>query len=563
MATNPISVHAWRRGAQTADAAARSSCPAQRERSGAISLLLEEVTRTKGDQAAFVDAEAGTEVTWAEVAAAAELWCERFGSREPRRSEASAPGAGAEAGRPVVGLRIAAPDVFCREYLAAIAGGVCIVPIDPRCTQAELDSYAASFRLTHLLSDGAEMLDLDAVRRSRHQGPPTSPDPASARGGSDCDAIVALGGLADSLDLLPEPAAVLSRTSGSSGKPKLVPLTERQLVAVAARVVDDERLSGADRAYVGLPLFDVDSQIAILAALISGSSLAAQEAFSPSGFWQHVEAVGATWLSLSPAMIARLAEVPGPSEHVRRHVRFARSSLEGLPHATHSRFWMLTGISVLESYTMTEAAGQVTANPVRVAERRPGSVGVPAGTRVRIVDDAGGEAARGQSGHIEIQGVGVITSYLPEGRLGPLIEACDADGWLRTGDMGWMDDCGYLFLSGQVDDVIEQADARLYPREIEDVLVSVLGVVEAAVVGRPVPTGGELPVAFVGTGRALEPQSDQSLRQRIADACEVKLERAKRPFEVVVVESLPFGPTGKVARRELRKVLHGSLSGAA
>lgn len=562
MATNPISVYPSRRDARAG--ATGHVCPSQRERSGAISLLLEEVTRTKGDQAAFVNAEGGTEVTWSEVAAAAVIWEERFGRREPGPHRASAPGAGAGAGRPVVGLRIAAPDVFCREYLAAMAAGVCIVPIDPHCTQSELDRYAASFRLTHLLSDGAEVLDLDAARQPRPRRSAAVTDPAGAHAsGPEREAMVAFGGLPDSLDLLPEPAAVLSRTSGSTGKPKLVPLTERQLVAVAARVVDDERLSGTDRGYVGLPLFDVDSQIAILATLISGGSLAAQEEFSPAGFWQHVEVSGATWLSLSPGMIARLTEVPGPSEQVSRQVRFARSSLEGLAHATHSRFWMLTGISVLETYTMTEAAGQVTANPVRVAERRPGSVGLPAGTRVRIVDDAGREGAQGQTGHIEIQGVGVITSYLPEGRLGSLIEACDADGWLGTGDIGWMDDAGYLFLAGQVDDVIEQAGAKLYPREIEDVLVSVLGVVEAAVVGRPGPAGCELPVAFVGTGRALEPQSDQSLRQRVADACEVKLERVKRPFEIVVVESLPFGPTGKVARRELRKVLHAPLSGAA
>jgi len=563
MATNPISVYTGTQDPPASQIPLREPCPAQRERSGAISLLLDEVTRTKGDHAAFVNAEAGTEVTWADVAAAAELWKERFGYPAPQGRGGRAAGAPPEVGRPVVGLRIAAPDVFCREYLAAVAAGVCIVPVDPHCTQLELDRYAASFRLTHLLSDGAEVLDLDAARQLCARKSPPSGDSSSHPSGSERDAIVALGGLTDALDLLPEPAAVLSRTSGSSGMPKLVPLTERQLVAVAARVVEDERLAGTDRGFVALPLFDVDSQVAILATLISGSSLAGQNGFEPDSFWQHVEASGATWLSLSPAMIARLTEVPGPSEGVRRHVRFARSGLEGLAHATHSRFWMLTGISVLETYTMTEAAGHVTANPLRVTERRPGSVGLPAGTSVRIVDEAGRPVATGQTGRIEIKGVGVITSYLPEGRLGSLIEACDADGWLGTGDIGWLDGAGYLFLAGQVDDVIEQADGKLYPREIEDVLVSVLGVVEAAVVGRPVAAGGELPVAFVGTGKRLEPQSDHSLRQRIADACDVKLERAKRPFEIFVVESLPFGPTGKVVRRELRKVLHGPLSGAA
>ncbi len=172
---------------------------------------------------------------------------------------------------------------------------------------------------------------------------------------------------------------------------------------------------------------------------------------------------------------------------------------------------------------MTEAAGQVAANPLP-AGRPPAGLGRPAGrhggTGRREPGDVFGP---GQPGHVEVQGVGVITSYLPEGRLGPLIEACDADGWLRTGDVGWLDEAGYLFLAGQVDDVIEQAESRLYPREIEDVLVSVLGVVEAAVVGRPVPAGGELPVAFIATGRHPEAGADESLRQRIADACAAKL----------------------------------------
>ena len=180
-----------------------------------------------------------------------------------------------------------------------------------------------------------------------------------------------------------------------------------------------------------------------------------------------------------------------------------------------------------------------------------------------MVNDAGVVVSPGETGIVEIQGVGVIASYLPEGRLGPLIDACSSDGWFGTGDVGWLDEAGYLYLAGQLDDVIEQPEAKLYPREIEDVLVSVLGVVEAAVVGRPGPSGGELPVAFIGTGKRLEAQSDQSLRQRIEEACSAKLARAKRPFEIVLSESLPFGPTGKVARRELRKVLHSHLSGAA
>ena len=165
MATNPISVHTGAQDAPASGYPLREPCPAQRERSGAISLLLAEVTRTQGDRAAFVNADAGTEVTWADVAAAAELWKERFGYPAPQGRGGQAAGARPEVGRPVVGLRIAAPDVFCREYLAAVAAGVCIVPVDPRCTQGELDRYAASFRLTHLLSDGAEVLDLGAARQ--------------------------------------------------------------------------------------------------------------------------------------------------------------------------------------------------------------------------------------------------------------------------------------------------------------------------------------------------------------------------------------------------------------
>jgi acyl-CoA synthetase (AMP-forming)/AMP-acid ligase II len=203
---------------------------------------------------------------------------------------------------------------------------------------------------------------------------------------------------------------------------------------------------------------------------------------------------------------------------------------------------------VLETYGMTEAASQVTANPLDPGARRPGSAGQPDGQELRVADDAGHRAAPGETGAIQIRGGSVITHYLtPDGGLR---DARDAAGWLVTGDVGHVDDRGFVFLTGRADDVINCGGEKIYPREIEDLLRTHPGVTEAVVVGRRDDVLGECPVAYV-TGR--EGFAPAELAAGLMRRCETQLGRSRRPRRLVVVDRVPTGPTGKVSRRLIQR----------
>jgi acyl-CoA synthetase (AMP-forming)/AMP-acid ligase II len=232
-----------------------------------------------------------------------------------------------------------------------------------------------------------------------------------------------------------------------------------------------------------------------------------------------------------------------PSE--RPAVRFVRSASAPLPQAALERFEAAFGIPVVETYGMTEAASMITANPVD-GPRKAGSAGLPAGTEVRVVSLDGSAAEPGQLGRVQIRGKGVIRRYAEGGRPG----AIDLDGWLDTGDLGYLDSDGYLFLAGRSDDVINRGGEKIYPREIEEILLAQPGVRGAVVVGVRDEVLGERVVAYVIPNDGwLDHQVETELRA----VCEKQLPRHKQPSAFRLVDQLPLGPTGKVARYRLRE----------
>jgi len=332
-------------------------------------------------------------------------------------------------------------------------------------------------------------------------------------------------------------AALLMTSSGTTGPPKTIPLTERQLLYVAGQVAAHHQLGAGDRGYCPLPLFHINAiVVGVLSTLVAGSSLVLDGRFSARSCWETVDGHGATWLNLVPAIIGILADAPadGPAAapgRSRPAVRFARSASAPLPPATAERFQRRFGISVLETYGMTEAASQIAANPLDPASRRPGSVGRPVGVEVRIVD-----------GNVEIRGPSVSGHH---------------DTWLRTGDLGRLDEDGFLYLTGRAGDVINRAGEKVFPREVEEVLLEDRRVRAAVVVGRPHTVLGEEPVAFVVVDAT--PRERAELVEALARRCGRALSPFKRPAEITVAETLPAGPTGKVRRAELRRL---ALEGA-
>jgi acyl-CoA synthetase (AMP-forming)/AMP-acid ligase II len=231
--------------------------------------------------------------------------------------------------------------------------------------------------------------------------------------------------------------------------------------------------------------------VGLLATLRAGAYLAVDRKFSRRGFWELIAERGITWINAVPAIISILAmDPPAPRP---AGVRFVRSASAPLPRAALGRFESQTGVPVIETYGMTEAASMITANPLDA--RKPGSAGRPAGSEVRIEAPGGipAPATPGEIGRVRIRGGGVIRAYASGGRPG----AIDADGWLDTGDLGYLDADGYLFLVGRSDDVINRGGEKIYPREIEEVLLAQPGVRTAAVIGAADEVLGERPVAYV------------------------------------------------------------------
>ncbi len=335
-------------------------------------------------------------------------------------------------------------------------------------------------------------------------------------------------------------------TSGTTGTPKGILLRDEQLAHVASTVVDWHKLTKDDRGYCSLPLFHVNAEVVgVLATLRAGGYLAVDRKFSRRGFWERMTERQITWINAVPAIISILAMDP-PAEPPAT-LRFVRSASAPLPLAALEKFENGLGVPVIETYGMTEAASMITANPLD-GPRKAGSAGLPAASQVRIAMPEGAPAGPGEIGRVAIRGAGTITAYASGGRPG----AIDADGWLDTGDLGYLDDEGYLFLVGRSDDVINRGGEKIYPREIEEILLAQPGVRSAAVIGAADEVLGERPVAYVVPhGDAVAAEIEALLRE----VCAERLPRHKQPSEFWLVDEMPLGPTGKISRRLLKEAV--------
>ncbi len=329
-------------------------------------------------------------------------------------------------------------------------------------------------------------------------------------------------------------------------------LREDQLCHVASSVASHHRLGPADRGYCSLPLFHVNAEVVgLLATLSAGACLVVDRKFSRRRFWPVIAEREITWINAVPAIISLLAMDPG-GVRVPSRVRFVRSASAPLPPSALVRFEEAFGIPIVETYGMTEAASMITANPLD-GPRKPGSAGLPAGTELRVLplpDEAAampGPCPPGVIGRVQIRGRGVITRYASGGRPGTI----DAAGWLATGDLGYLDSDGYLFLAGRSDDVINRGGEKIYPREIEELLLAQPGVRYAAVVPAHDEVLGERPVAYV-----VPAAPGTEVAAALHEACAAGLPRHKRPDTIHVVAELPVGPTGKVARSRLKELAH-------
>ena len=484
---------------------------------GGLAPLVAERAREYGPRSFLEEAATGRELTYAHLG---EL---------VRWRAAGLAAAGVPAGARVL-IDIADPVDFCAEYLGVVAAGRCAVPVNPSAPAAELARTVAAVEPAVMISDRPERAA--AARVPALETPPW-PTPPS-HGGTTIPA--APGG------------SVLLLTSGSTGAPKAVELTAGQLVHVAGAVARHNELTPADRGYSPLPLFHINAQVvALLASLIAGATLLVDRRFGRTGFWERLAEQDVTWVNAVPAILVILADFPVAARPAR--LRFIRSASAPLPAAVRQRIEAQAGVPVVESYGMTEAASQITAMPLD-GSGPAGSCGRPVGVELQIRDTAGRPVPPDTTGQVWLRGAGVIRGYVA----GRAPERFDPDGWLNSGDLGYLDENGFLFLAGRSDDVINRGGEMLYPREIEEVLIADPSVQDAVVVGRPSPILGQVPVAYVIPAQdPVTADGLQDLLARLGERCAAELSRFKRPEAIYVVHDLPRAATGKVQRHRLRR----------
>ena len=477
--------------------------------SGIVRLIQERAARDPSGLA-LIEGRTGRVLANGAVAAAVEEWVTGAESARLR-------------GRPVV-LTEARPVEFICAYLGLLAAGAVVLPVDPLAPDgdADLDRTIAGFDVAAVVTGAPNDLQLQPGA-----GPP---------------APVAWA----------EPGTILLRTSGTTGAPKGVPLAEARLLEAAGVVARHHALGPADVLYSSLPLFHINAQVVgVLACLVSGAALAVDDRFHRRGFWDVIDRCGTTVLNAVPAIFAILGDQPPPPKATAQRIRFARSASAPLAVATLGRFEQRCGVGVLETYGMTEAAGQICANPLDPTMRHPGSVGLPVGIELRVVDEKGGASPPEVPGLVQIRGATVTDSYvIPGATEPPRRRPAAPGGWLPTGDVAYRDADGFVYLMGRTDGVINRGGEKLYPREVEEVLRRHPGVAEAAVVGEPDEVLGECPVAFV------VPRSQETagtpLEAELVDLCRRELSRHKRPSRIHLTATLPSTATGKVRRDQLR-----------
>lgn len=347
---------------------------------------------------------------------------------------------------------------------------------------------------------------------------------------------------------VPSDPAVIAHTSGTTDRPRPVTLTHGNLAASLYQLdqVPGSNVQEGDVVLGALPLSHLYGLNVVLGLSIrQGATVFLVERFDPVGTLHAVTVHGVTVIAGAPPMFRALLEVPNPNRFDLSRVRFAVSGGSGLGPELFAQFKEKFGVEIWEGYGLTEASSAVTTT--RMADQRPGSIGkVLPGQELRVVDEHGNDVLLGDPGEIWIRGPNVFEGYWGD-------EAATADvfsgEWLRTGDVAYQDEDGYLWLVDPESEVIEVSGFKVYPKEVEEALEAHPAVAEAAVVGGPDPKQGQKVKAFVVMkGGELVPSTGDLIVH-----CTKNLARFKVPSEIEVVKELPKLESGLIVKRMLRR----------
>ena len=342
-----------------------------------------------------------------------------------------------------------------------------------------------------------------------------------------------------------ETTGLLMYTSGTTGVPKGVMLTQSNLMANAAAISAEHALTARDRVLMVLPLYHINAfTVNMLAPLVHGGSIVMTPKFSALKFWDWATRHACTWINVVPTIISYLLEGVAPPRDTLQRIRFCRSASAALPveylHAFEAKF----GIGIVETMGLTETAAPSFSNPLDPTKRKAGAVGRASGCEAKVVDAQLHDVSDGQVGEIVIRGPQVMRGYYKNPQATQ--DAFTSDGWLRTGDLGYRDADGFFFVTGRIKELIIKGGENIAPREIDEVLLQHPAVLEAAVVGIPDKHYGQdiRACVILRDGHAPDVESLRAF-------CVNKLGRYKAPKEFWFVQELPRGPSGKVQRLKL------------
>ena len=452
-----------------------------------------------------------------------------------QRAAASLRGHGVSAGD-VVAIMLPNTAGFVVSLFAAWRLGAAVTPINPSLRPAEV---------TYQVSDaGAKVLIVES-KPEFDAGAPALEAGRLENGESTVSADPPHQG--------DDALALLIYTSGTTGRPKGVMLDHANLYAMCDGVINAFKLTAADHSLLILPLFHVNGiVVGTLSPLLAGGRATLAGRFRPESFFERIEQSRPTYFSAVPTIYTMLCGLPASVKPDTSSLRFAicgaaPASVE-LLDAFESRY----GIGIIEGYGLSEGSCASTVNPLD-GKRKPGTVGLPVpGQTIRIVDTAGRPVPDGQPGEVVIKGPNVMRGYLnrPEETAKTVVA-----GWLHTGDVGLLDEDGYLVLVDRAKDMIIRGGENIYPREIEAIVYQLPQVAEAAVVARANAVYGEEPVLYV----SLHPRQTlgtDAIREHLSES----LSKYKLPVEITIMADLPKNAVGKIDKPGLRRLFSSTVA---
>ena len=360
----------------------------------------------------------------------------------------------------------------------------------------------------------------------------------SEREPGGCTAAAAQPGWAQ-----PQDVSMVLHTSGTTSRPKIVPLSQANLCASAGHIARTLAFTPDDTGLNVMPLFHIHGLIAgVLAPLSAGSTVFCTPGFNALKFFAWMDEAAPTWYTAVPTMHqAILGRAARSLDVIQRHpLRFIRSSSSSMPPQVIREVEEVFKAPLIESYGMTEATHQMASNPLPPGERKPGSVGMAAGPEVAIMGEDGQLLPRGGIGEIVIRGPNVTSGYEsnPKANAEAFI-----NGWFRTGDQGTMDEAGYVTLTGRLKEIINRGGEKVSPREVDEILMDHPAVAQVVCFGMPHPKLGE-EVAAAVVLREGQVATERDLQAFVASrAADFKV-----PKRILLMDEIPKGATGKLQR---------------